>query len=527
MSTGTRVRALAIMVLISAGGYGLYQIGMDRGLQLAAPAGPARPSAPIVSAAGDRAQPLYWHDPMYPQQKFDQPGKSPFMDMDLVPVYAEAGMDEGTVRISPRIAQNLGVRTASVRVGTLPRAVEAVGSVAYNARDVAVVQARNTGFVEKVHVRAPLDAVRRGQALAELYVPDWIAAQQEYLAAKQIVRHTAAVDLDALLDGARQRMRQVGMSETQIAQIEATGELHPLLSLIAPRSGVVTELEAREGMTVTTGTSLFQINDLHTVWVNAAVPEAQAAGLAPGNAVEARAVAYPGENFHGTVNALLPEIDQATRTFTARIELANPRQRLRPGMFVMVTIVPAAAEPMLLIPTEAVIETGKRAVVIVADGDGRFTAVDVEPGAEADGQTEIRKGLVAGQQVVISGQFLMDSEASLKATVTRMGEGSAPTDDSRGGETHHGEATVERIDGETITLSHGPIASLQWGPMTMGFKAPPDGLPPNIAVGDRVTFEIRRAEDRGFEIIAISPTGSTRTPATNDERPGGIQGRQP
>jgi len=523
MSTGTRVRALAIMGLIGAGGYGLYQIGMSRGMQLATPAGAARPSAPSVSAVGDRAQPLYWHDPMFPQQKFDQPGKSPFMDMDLVPVYAEAGTPEGTVRISSRIAQNLGVRTANVSKGTLAIAVEAVGSVAYNARDVAVVEARSTGFVEKVHVRAPLDSVREGQALAELYVPDWVAAQEEYLSAKQIVMQSGAVDLDVLLDGALQRMRQVGMSAMQIALVEATNELHPLLNLTAPRTGIVTELDVREGMTVAAGTPLFRINGLSTVWVNAAVPEARAAALSPGNVVEARVVAYPGELFRGTVSALLPQIDQATRTLTARIELGNPRERLRPGMFVTVSIVPADAEQVLLIPTEAVIETGKRAVVIVADGDGRFTAVDVEPGAEAGGQTEIRKGLVAGQQVVISGQFLIDSEASLKATVTRMGEASAPGGDSRGSETHHGEGTIARIDGDTITLSHEPIASLQWGSMTMGFKAPSDGLPPNVAVGDRVTFEIRPMEDGGFEITALSPAGSTRTPAVNDDVYGGTR----
>src|SRR5439155_6956422 len=193
---------------------------------------------------------LYWHDPMVPGQKFDKPGKSPFMDMQLVPVYADGGGDEGTVAISSRVQQNLGVRTAEVKPGSLASAVEAVGSVAYNERDVAVVQARSSGFLERLYVRAPLDPVRKGQPLAELYVPDWVAAQEEYLSAKRIGARSDAASLSGLADAAKQRMRLAGMSDAQIAAVEAGGKIQARVTITAPIAGVIGELTAREGMTV-------------------------------------------------------------------------------------------------------------------------------------------------------------------------------------------------------------------------------------------------------------------------------------
>ena len=494
MKTRTLILALALAGIAAAGGYGLYQVGMNQGMKMSSPASGA--GAP---AGGKRI--LYWHDPMVPGQKFDKPGKSPFMDMQLVPVYADGEGDEGTVTINPRMQQNLGVRLAEVHKGTLAPAVEAVGSVAYNERDVAVVQARSNGFVEQLYVRAPLDPVRKGQPLAELYVPDWIAAQEEYLSARRM----AGTRLEALVDGARQRMRLAGMSEAQIRVVESTGKVHPRLTVTAPIDGVVAELGAREGMTVMSGAPLFRINGLGTVWVNAEVRENQASEVRVGNLVEARTPALPGNVFKGKVSAILPEVNPATRTLKARVELANPGGELKPGMFATVNFTPAARKEALLVPTEAVIQTGKRTVVIVAQGDGKFAPVDVEIGIETGGQTEIRKGLEAGQKVVVSGQFLIDSESSLRATATRMGEASAPGASGTTAATHRGTGKVESIGKDEVTLSHGPIASLQWPAMTMGFKAPPNGIPDNVRVGDTVSFELRQTKEGTYEITAISP----------------------
>ena len=415
MKIKTIVLFLIAVGLAGAGGYGAYWIGMNRGMQMTAPSetGNAAPTS------GRKV--LYWHDPMVPGQKFDQPGKSPFMDMELVPVYADEGADESRVTISPRVQQNLGVRVAAVTRGVLAPKVEAVGSVAYNERSAIVVQARSNGYVEKLHVRAALDPVRKGQPLAELYVPDWVAAQEEYLSVKRM----PGAGLEAVLDGARQRMRLAGMNEDQIRLVESGGAVHARLTVTAPIDGVVAELGTREGMTVASGALLFRINGLDPVWVNAELPESQVSLVRPGNAVEARAPALPGFLFKGRVSALLPEINAATRTLKARVELANPGNRLVPGMFATINFTPATRREALLVPAEAVIQTGQRSVVIVAQEDGKFAPVDVETGIEAEGRTEIRKGLAAGQKVVVSGQFLIDSEASLKAATTRMGEAPA------------------------------------------------------------------------------------------------------
>src|SRR2546423_5525358 len=300
----------ATLAFLGAAGYSAYRYGMREGMQMA---GTAPASSPI---AGDQADPatgrrvLYWHDPMVPGQKFDKPGKSPFMDMQLVPVYADGGGDEGTVAISSRMQQNLGVRTAEVKQGALASTVEAVGSVAYNERDVAVVQARSNGFLEQLHVRAPLDRVRKGQPLAELYVPDWVAAQEEYLSAKRIGNR---LGVNNLAESAAQRMRLAGMSEEQIRAIEAGGKVQPRLTITAPIGGVVGELTAREGMTVMAGAPLFRLNGLSTVWVNAEVPEVAAAPVRPGNPVEARNPALSRAGFKSQRRALPPQGDPGNR----------------------------------------------------------------------------------------------------------------------------------------------------------------------------------------------------------------------
>lgn len=426
------ILVLVAVAVLGATGFGVYRFGVNRGMQMAdtatAPTGRISQVGPQTSGDIDPAtgrKVLYWHDPMVPGQKFDKPGKSPFMDMPLVPVYAEAGGEDGGVAISPRVQQNLGVRTAPVKQGALSASIETVGSAAYNERDVAVVSARSNGFLERLYVRAPLDPVRQGQPLAELYVPDWIAAQEEYLSAKRIGQ-SRDKSFEGLVDAARQRMRLAGMSEEQIRRIEASGSVQPRITLTAPINGVVAELGAREGMTVMSGAPLFRLNGLSTIWVNAELPEAQAAMVRPGNAVQARTPALPGTIFEGKVAAILPEVNPATRTIKARVELANSGGRLLPGMFVTVNFAPGARKEVLLVPSEAVIQTGKRNVVIVAQGDGRFVPVDVEVGLDSNGQTEIRKGLTAGQNVVISGQFLVDSEANLKAATTRMSEAVSP-----------------------------------------------------------------------------------------------------
>jgi Cu(I)/Ag(I) efflux system membrane fusion protein len=446
-------RALAIggaaIIVIALVAYAAFEAGIERARTKTLAAVSATRAAPSDTAnapavkAGDvdpstGKRVLYWHDPMVPGPKFDKPGKSPFMDMQLVPVYADEAPDSGGVAINPRLQQSLGVRTAKAVAGSLSSAISAVGNVAYNERDVVIVQARSNGFVEKLFVRATLDPVRKGEPLAEVYVPEWIAAQEEYLAARRLRTDVDALALGGLADAAAQRMRLAGMSEEQIRAVDAKGAVQPRFTITSPISGVVGELSAREGMAFSAGAMLFRLNGLATVWVNAEVPEGVAAEVRPGNAVLARTPALPGSLFKGRVSAILPEVNATTRTLKARIELANPDGRLVPGMFATIEFSPTRRGDAVLVPSEAVIRTGKRTVVIVAQGQGRFAPVDVETGVESRGQTEIRKGVRDGDTVVVSGQFLIDSEANLKAAITRMSEMPA----------NAGEATRAALSGE-------------------------------------------------------------------------------
>ena len=518
------VIALVATGALGAGGYGLYTLGMQRGMGTSTRA-PTSALASVDAASGTTAasklpqsiaegeeatrqhirsgikagdvdpgagrKVLYYHDPMVPGTKFDKPAKSPFMDMMLVPVYADADSDDSKVTVSPRIQQNLGVRTAEVTEGTLSPQVSAVGSIAFNERDQAVVQARATGYVEKLHVRATLDPVRQGQPLADLYVPDWIAAQEEFLSVRRM-QGTDLAPLGGLADGARQRMRQVGMSDAQISLVDSSGRTQPRMTLVAPIGGVVTELMAREGMTVAAGATLFRINGLSTVWANAEVPESQSALLRPGTKVQARSPAAPGATFDGKVQAILPDVNQTTRTLKARVELANAKGTLVPGMSVQMQFMDMRNQKALLVPTEAIIQTGKRTVAMLAEENGRFRPVDVEIGIESGGQTEVKRGLQLGQRVVVSSQFLIDSEASLKGVEARLNVEPAPAAANTAAR-HKSSATVDAIGGDTMTLSHGPIASMKWPAMTMDFKLPPRGNTGAAAralkAGDRIDFE--------------------------------------
>jgi len=443
--------------------------------------------------------------------------------MMMSPVYAGGDSDAAQVTVSPRIQQSLGVRTALVAEGMVAPQVSAVGSIAFNERDQAIVQARATGYVERLRVRATLDHVSKGQPLAELYVPDWIAAQEEFLS----VRRMQGTDLAPLIDGARQRMRQAGMSDEQIRLVESSGKTQPRITVSAPIDGVIVELMVREGMTVMPGATLFRINGLSTVWANAEVPESQSALVRPGAKVVAQSPAAPGETFLGKVQAILPEVSAATRTLKARMELANPHERLVPGMFVQMRFMDMRPEKSLLVPTEAVIQTGKRTVVMLAEDNGRFRPVEVDAGIESGGQTEIRRGLTAGQRVVVSSQFLIDSEASLRSVEGRLNSASpvAPASSSAAtaASTHVGEGRVENIGKDAMTLSHGAIPTMQWGPMTMDFKLPPGGAPKNVTPGDRVAFEFYMGPDNLPQLTSVKPLA----PASKGTAPRSAAGSKP
>lgn len=317
----------------------------------------------------------------------------------------ESGAGAPGVRIDPAAIQNLGARTVAAAFGTLPSGITATGTVDFNERDVAIVQARAGGFVERVYGLAPDDVVRAGTPIADVLVPDWGGAQQEYLS----VRGTGDA---ALARAARQRLVLLGMPPAQIAAVGRSGRVHNVTTIRAPVGGVVKTLGVRQGMTLNAGQTLAEIDGLATVWVNAALPETLASRVKVGSHATVTITAFPGETFSGRVTAILPQADVASRTLTARIEIANRGGRLRPGMFATAAFTDQA-RTALLVPSDAVIRTGTRNLVMLAGKDGRYRPAEVRIGATAAGQTEILAGLSPGERVVASGQFLIDSEASL------------------------------------------------------------------------------------------------------------------
>ena len=393
--------AVILAAISAAGGYRLGLRGQDHS----------------ASAETQQRKPLYWYDPMAPNQHFDHPGKSPFMDMQLIPRFAdETARDAaaGTVRMDPRIVQNLGIRMTRVERGRLDQPIEAAGTLEFNQRDVAVVQARSSGFVTRVYSRAPGDVVARDAPIVDLLIPQWTAAQTEFLALLK------SGDPD-LAGAARERLLLLGMPRELIAAVEKRREPQPTITVRSPLAGVIETLDVREGMTVSTGATLAKVNGFATVWLEAAIPEAQGALPHIGKSVEARLTAYAGRVFKAEVIAVLPETNVATRTVRVRIELPNPDGRLRPGMSARVRLDGGDGDTsVLFVSSEAIIHTGTRAIVIAAGERGGFTPTQVEVGADVGDKTVILAGLTEGQQVVASGQFLIDSEASLKGVLARL-----------------------------------------------------------------------------------------------------------
>jgi Cu(I)/Ag(I) efflux system membrane fusion protein len=387
-----RVARIAALMLVAGGaGYGLAHLQTSK--------------TPGATTASDKRKPLYYYDPMAPGTHFDKPGKSPFMDMQLEPRYADSDSDSAGgaapagVKVDPAVVQSLGMRLASVQRGEFGESLDATGVLDFNQRDVAVIQARAAGFVQRVYARAPGDVVSAGAPLADILIPSWGGAEAEYAA----VRQTGDA---ALAAAARERLHLLGKPDGMI------GGRRNVITVTTPIGGAIQTLDVRQGMTVAMGQTLAQVSGLSTVWLNAAVPEAMAGQVCVGAPVRAELTAFPGETFTGKVTAILPSAQADSRTLTVRIELPNKGGRLRPGMFATVHF-GGAATPALFVPSEAVIRTGTRALVMVAGDGGRFQPVEVRIGRENGDRIEILAGLTEGQKIVASGQFLLDSEASL------------------------------------------------------------------------------------------------------------------
>jgi Cu(I)/Ag(I) efflux system membrane fusion protein len=369
-------------------------------------------SAPGAAAPAER-EILYWVAPMDPNFRRDEPGKSP-MGMDLVPVYAdEVDATPGTVKIDPTVINNMGVRTALAEESPLSRRIETVGYVNFDEETLQHVHTRVDGWIEKLAVTATGDPVKAGELLFELYSPTLVNAQQEYLTA---VRSNNQV----LLEASQDRLTALGVTDSEIARLRQNRKASQRVRVYAESDGVIAHLGVREGIYITPATEVMSVARLDQVWVHAEVFERQSAWVQPGQAAHVELDYLPGESWQGTVDYIYPELDPSTRTLRVRIRFDNEGEVLRPNMFARVTLFSTAAEPVVHIPREALIRGGSADRVVLALGDGRFRSVPVSVGIESGDRVAILEGLSAGDRVVTSGQFLIDSESNIESALSRM-----------------------------------------------------------------------------------------------------------
>jgi len=367
---------------------------------------------PVMSAEEDEV--LYWVAPMDPNYRRDKPGKSP-MGMDLVPVYANAAGDGNSVSIKPAMLQSLGVRTALVKRGKLWRLINTVGYVAFDERKLSHLHLRTEGWIEKLNVKSDGERVKKGDVLLELYSRELVNAQEEYV---QALRGSN----DYLERASRERLEALGMSSAQIKQVKRNKRAYQKVRILASQDGVVDSLNVREGMYVKPDTELLTLADLSSIWLLVDIFERQADWVAAGQPAEVSLGYLPGRLWEGEVEFVYPTIDPMTRTLQARLRFDNLDEALKPDMYADVRIYASPKDAVLSIPREALIKTGNSERVIVALGEGKFRPQEVNAGIESGDFVEVISGLEEGDQVVTSGQFLIDSEASLRASFGRMEE---------------------------------------------------------------------------------------------------------
>ncbi|MCH4997164.1 efflux RND transporter periplasmic adaptor subunit [Pectobacterium carotovorum] len=476
--------SLMTLAILSAGGVG-YLVGKQQ-----------TPHSPFT-AEPERAV-LYWYDPMVPDKRFDKPGKSPFMDMELVPRYADDVQEEGGVIVSARQQQNLGVRTTRAEMRELTDRTTGYGTVTLNERGLHTLVAPSGGIVEKLTVSALQQQVKKGETLATLWNPTWAAAQREYLAVRQLGD-------DMLTQSARQRLALLFMPEAIIRQVERSGKPQDRIAITAPEDGYVNKLEVRQGMQLSPAQPLFELASLNPVWVDVDYPEAQAAQLTIGSDISATSRAWPDKAFHGKISELLPVLDSTTRTLKARVVLDNPQQQLKPGMYLTVQLSHAQAQPRLAIPQEALLVSDSQNRVLLSNGNGHFTPRNVTAGATLGDWIEIIDGLKAGDNVVTSGQFLIDSEASLRSALPQF---DAETSENPATPTapagYHTQGIIRAINGNQATIEHEAVPALNWSPMTMDFTLPSSGLPQGVGIGSTVSFQFSM-DDSGIHVLHFLP----------------------
>ena len=521
-------------VLVAASLAAGYWWGADRpatGAPAATAGAAASGEVASVPAAAAKRRILYYRNPMGLPDTSPVPKKDP-MGMDYIAVYADEEPASATplVKLSVDKVQKLGVKTEAVALRDLKNTIRVVATVQANERLLHTVSPKFDGWIQRLYVNTTGQAVKKGEALMDVYSPDLITAQQEYLIARRGVQTLAGgsaemqASMQRLEDSALQRLRNWDIAEADLQRLIRDGKTTRYLTLRSPANGVVLEKSAIQGKRFTAGDVLYQIADLSQVWLLADVFEQDLGQVRVGQSANITVDAYPGKAFAGKVTFIYPTINPDTRTAKVRIELANAQALLKPAMYAQVELASYRDKGQVLtVPDSAVLDTGTRQLVLVQRGEGRYEPRPVKLGAHGDGYIEVLDGVKAGEQVVVSANFLIDAESNLEAAFSGFGqgaEGAKPADKSEvkpaapaaesATATHRGVGTVEAVDpaNASVTLAHEPIASLKWPAMTMDFKVKDAALLRTLKPGQRVVFDLAGEAGGEYTIVRIQPAAS-------------------
>jgi RND family efflux transporter MFP subunit len=472
----------------------------------------SRKSAAMPSKAADtpKGKILYYRNPMGLPDTSPVPKKDP-MGMDYVPVYEgeEPSQAATGLTISADKIQKLGVRTETAALRALARTVRAVGTLQVDERRVHTVSPKFEGWIERLQVNTTGQPVARGQPLMEVYSPELVIAQQEYLVAArgiEAVREAGPetqAGMRQLMAGALQRLRNWDISEAELDRLQKEGAIRRSITLRSPVAGVVMEKRAVQGMRFMPGEALYQISDLSSMWILAEVFEQDIALVQPGQAARISVNGLPGRAVTGKVAFLYPAFTAETRTGKVRIELPNPGGTLKPGMYATVELAASPARKVLAVPESSVIDSGVRRIVLVQEGD------EVKLGMRADDYVEVLDGVREGESVVVAANFLIDAESNLRAA---LGTGGAPARAPAAPAAHRADGRIESVDvsSGTLTIAHGAVPSLKWPEMTMEFPVANSSLMSGIAPGAAVSFEFVERGPGEYVVTKIAPRGPAR-----------------
>jgi Cu(I)/Ag(I) efflux system membrane fusion protein len=451
-----------------------------------------------ANQAQDSNEPLYWVAPMDPNYKRDQPGKSP-MGMDLIPVYADdlnGGNDKpGTVKINPAVENNLGVKTQQVELQKLSPRIETVGYIAFDESRLWQTNVRVSGWVEKLYINAVGERVNRGDVLFKLYSPELVKAQEELLNAYRTKR-------SSLINGATERLITLGVDKAQIHEIVRQGKASQTVDVKAIGNGIVATLNVREGGYLSPSQSVISAGPIDEVWVDAEVFERQAEWIKAGSEAVMSLDAIPGKEWRGSVDYVYPILDPATRTLRVRLKFDNPNFQLKPNMFANIALQPKTDESVLTIPRSAVIRSGGMTRVVLSEGEGKYRSARIEVGREARDRVEVLQGLTTDDMVVTSAQFMLDSESSQSADLSRINGIEPPAEAVWAS----GEITNVMADHAMLTINHQPVPEWNWPGMVMDFSIESSVDMSTLYSGQQIDFEMEKTPDGQYRVTSIKPS---------------------